>query len=76
VNFTTKKHEIHVKIKSKLDSSVSLIPGSRAGRFEIAQSLFALKQTCILGAMALNEKKSGSNFERFAHEQYKDKRAQ
>jgi len=26
--------------------------------FQIAQSLFALEQTCILGAMALNKKKS------------------
>ena len=29
-----------------------------ASLFEIAQSLFALERTMILGAMALNEKKS------------------
>ena len=52
--------------------------------FEIAQSLFALERTLILEAMALNKKKSeerranwkNPNSERFAHEQYKDKRAQ
>ena len=29
-----------------------------ASLFEIAQSLFALERTCILGPMALNKKKS------------------
>ena len=51
--------------------------------FEITQLLFALEQNLILGAMALNKKKSEerqanwqkSNFERFAGEQYKEKRA-
>jgi len=46
--------------------------------FEIAQPLFALERTFILGAMALLETKSEltkSNFERSAHERYKDKRA-
>ena len=41
--------------------------------FEIAQSLFALEQTFILGAMVLNK---NTNSERFAHERYKEKRAQ
>ena len=44
--------------------------------FEIAQSLFALERTFILGAMALNKNKSEErranwqnlNSERFAHE--------
>jgi len=52
--------------------------------FEIAQSLFAFEQTMILGAMALNKKKSeelqanrpSPNSERFAHERYQEKRAQ
>jgi len=48
--------------------------------FEIAQSLFALERTFILGAMALletkrNERTDKSNFEWSAHERYKDKRA-
>ena len=55
-----------------------------ASLFEIAQSLFALERTFILGAMALNKNKSeerqanwqNPNSERFAHERYKDKRAQ
>ena len=52
--------------------------------FEIAQSLFALERTLILGAMALSKNKSeeqranwqNANSERFAIERYKDKRAQ
>ena len=55
-----------------------------ASLFEIAKSLFALEQTFILGAMALNKNKSkerranwqNTNSEWLAHEQYKDKRAQ
>ena len=51
-----------------------------ASLFEIAQSLFTLEQTMILGEMALNERRGTSelpksNFERFAHERYMEKRA-
>ena len=60
------------------------IPELGALLFEIAQSLFALERTLILGAMALSKNKSkerranwqNANSEQFAHEQYKDKRAQ
>ncbi len=50
------------------------------------KSLFVLERTLLLGAMALNKKKSEerratskltkSNFEGFAHEQYNEKRVQ
>ena len=51
-----------------------------ASLFEIAQSLFAFEQPLILGAMALDKNKSeeqwanwqNPNYERFAHERYKD----
>jgi len=35
-----------------------VFPELGASLFEIAKSLFALEQTMILGALALNEKKS------------------
>ena len=61
-----KKKSWIYEVISELDTSL----------FEIAQFLFALERTLILGAMALLNKKSEltkSNFERSAHEQNKEK---
>ena len=76
--FTICKHSDNYVVQWVINSELG------ASLFEIAQLLFALERTFILGAMALNKKKSeerranwkNTNSERFAHELYKEKRAQ